>query len=44
MRFRLAAPIANIISSGGAAEVHVLWEEDLPGNRESFYRRGELEP
>jgi hypothetical protein len=33
-----------IISSGRAAEVHVLWEEDLPGNRESFYRRGVLEP
>ncbi|MCY1077956.1 sialidase family protein [Archangium lansingense] len=33
-----------IISSGRAAEVHVLWEEDLPGNRESFYRRGVLAP
>jgi hypothetical protein len=33
-----------IISSGKAAEVHVLWEEDLPGNRESFYRRGVLVP
>jgi hypothetical protein len=29
-----------IISSGKGAEVHVLWEEELRGNREIFYRRG----
>lgn len=29
-----------IISSGRGAEVHVLWEEDLPLNRELFYVRG----
>jgi hypothetical protein len=39
---RSTSPV--IISSGKAAEVHVLWEEDLPGNRESFYRRGVLGP
>jgi hypothetical protein len=39
---RSTSPV--IISSGRAAEVHVFWEEDLPGNRESFYRRGVLEP
>ncbi|WP_375765141.1 hypothetical protein NR798_25845 [Archangium gephyra] len=39
---RSTSPV--IISSGWAAEVHVFWEEDLPGNRESFYRRGVLEP
>jgi hypothetical protein len=35
-----------IISSGRGAEVHVLWEEDLPLNRELYYRRGvpALEP
>lgn len=33
-----------IISSGRGAEVHVLWEEDLPLNREIFYRRGVLAP
>lgn len=33
-----------IISSGKGAEVHVLWEEELPGNREIFYRRGVLAP
>jgi hypothetical protein len=39
---RSTSPV--IISSGKAAEVHVFWEEDLPGNRESFYRRGVLGP
>ncbi|MFL5356724.1 hypothetical protein [Archangium sp.] len=33
-----------IISSGRGAEVHVLWEEELPLNRELFYRRGVPEP
>jgi hypothetical protein len=33
-----------IISSGKGAEVHVLWEEELRGNREIFYRRGVLAP
>jgi hypothetical protein len=29
-----------IISSGKGAEVHILWEEELSGNREIFYLRG----
>ncbi|QRN99720.1 exo-alpha-sialidase [Archangium violaceum] len=33
-----------IIASGRGAEVQILWEEDFPGNREIFHRRGVPEP
>jgi hypothetical protein len=33
-----------VIISSGRGEVHVLWEEDLPLNRELFYLRGVPEP